>query len=763
MAPSETPPAAPAAAIPAPPVAPSRARTLTHHGHSRTDPWYGLRDADDPEVIAHLEAENAYTEAVLAPTEPLRRRIFGEIRGRVQETDESAPVRRGPWEYVTLTTEGLQYPRHVRRPARGAPTAGGGPGESTGAPAGEQLLVDENALADGSDYFALGALAVSPSQDLVAYSTDHTGAERYTLRFRRPRDVTASGDGCGPDGPGDPAGDPPDEITEVSAGAVWGDDHTLFYLRPDATERPYQVWRHTLGTDPSRDKLVFEEPDERFFVGVGRTRSGDVVLIATESKTTSEVRWIPTGAPGSEPRCVRPRTEGVEYSVEHHRKAPGDPGSFVVVTNDGGARDFRIVTAPVPPGGSGTPVGGWREVVAHRPGVRVEDVDAFAGHLVVSERADALTRLRVLPASVLDGPPDGRDPDAAPGPAPDPGGRIVEMPDPVYTAWVGHTPEYDGGVVRLGYSSLSVPTSALDHDLADGTTVLVKRQPVLGGYDPEAYVVARLDATAPDGEAVPVSLVHRRDLALDGSAPCLLYGYGAYEHSIDPVFSSVRVSLLDRGFVFAIAHVRGGGEKGRRWYEEGRLEAKENTFTDFVACAEALVAAGCTSPGRLAARGGSAGGMLMGAVANLRPDLFRVIVAEVPFVDCLTTMLDPSLPLTVTEWEEWGDPLHDPDAYHRMLGYAPYDNVGAHPYPAMLVTAGINDPRVGFWEPAKWVARIRATATTDPLVLLDTKLGAGHGGLSGRYDAWLDEARVLAFLVDGLGAPEEPLPRPTGS
>ncbi len=727
-----------------PPSPPARPRTLAHHGHERTDPWYGLRDADDPEVIAWLEAENAYTEARLAPTEPLRRRIFEEIRARVQETDVSAPVRKGAWEYTTRTTEGRQYGRHVRRPAR--PGTTGPATEPT--TVDEQLLVDENELAGDSDYFALGALAISPSQEIVAYSTDHTGAERYTLRFRRPG-VRAEPADDRPD-------DPPDEVTDVSAGGAWGDDGTFFYLRPDATERPYQVWRHELGADPSDDRLVFEEPDERFFVGVGRTRSGDLVLIASESKTTSEVWWVPTAAPASAPECVRPRTDGVEYSVDHHRVAPGGPGTFVIVTNDGGARDFKVVAAPVPPAGEGSARddAGWREVVGHRAGVRVEDVDAFADHLVVSERADALTRLRVLPVSVLDDPgPTGAD-----AVGPDPGGRIVEMPDPVYTAWVGPTPEYDGGVVRLGYSSLAVPTSALDHDLESGTTVLVKRQPVLGGYDPAAYEVVRLHATAPDGEAVPISLVHRRGIARDGSAPCLLYGYGAYEHSIDPVFSSVRVSLLDRGFVFAVAHVRGGGEKGRRWYEEGRLAAKPNTFTDFIACAEALVDGGYTSPGRLAARGGSAGGMLMGAVANLRPDLFRAVVAEVPFVDCLTTMLDPSLPLTVTEWEEWGDPLHDPEVYRTMLAYAPYDNVGAHGYPAMLVTAGLHDPRVGYWEPAKWVAKLRATATGDPLILLDTKLGAGHAGLSGRYDAWLDEARVLAFLVDRLGGPTAPIP-----
>ncbi len=713
------------------------------------DPFHGLRDASDPEVIAYLEAENAYTEARLAPTEPLRQRIFEEIRGRVQETDVSAPVRRGPWEYLSRTTEGLQYACHVRRPA--SPGAGGEPAGDGGRGADEQVLVDENELAGDSDYFALGVLAVSPSQELIAYSTDHTGAERYTLRFRRPAAAGAT--------PGERPADPTDEVGEVSAGGAWGDDRTLFYLRPDHTERPYQVWRHTLGTDPSTDALVFEEPDERFFVGVGRTRSGDLVLIASESKTTSEVWWVPTAAPESAPVCIRPRADGVEYSVDHHRGAPGDPGTFVIVTNEGGARDFRIVAAPVPRAGTAPEPdgGGWREVVPHRPGVRVEEVDAFAAHLVVSERADALTRLRVLPASVLDDRVPAGSGGKADATAPDPSGRIVDLPDPVYTAWVGATPEYDRGVVRLGYSSLSVPTSALDHDLDTGTTVLVKRQPVLGGYDPEAYEVVRLHATAPDGETVPVSLVHRRGIAVDGSAPCLLYGYGAYEHSIDPVFSSVRVSLLDRGFVFAVAHVRGGGEKGRRWYEEGRLAAKPNTFTDFIACAEALVAGGYTSPGRLAARGGSAGGMLMGAVANLRPDLFRAVVAEVPFVDCLTTMLDPSLPLTVTEWEEWGDPLHDPDVYRAMLAYAPYDNVGPHDYPALLVTAGLHDPRVGFWEPAKWVAKLRATATGDPMVLLETKLGAGHGGLSGRYDAWLDEARILAFLVDRLGAPAEPL------
>ncbi len=685
---------------PAPPVAPERPVELTAHGDTRVDPWYWLRDRDDPEVVEYLTAENRYTATALEHTKDFQDGLFEEIRARIQETDVSAPVRYGPWDYYARTFEGRQYAEHGRRPA--------------GAAAGdhEAVLLDENELAGESPYFSLGGFAIAPSQELIAYSTDYSGGERYTLRFR---DV-------------DTGRDLPDTVEDVYYGLAWADDNcTIFYIRPDDAVRPHQVWRHELGTDPSADVLVFEEADERFFVGVSRTRSGRYVIIASDSKTTSEARFIPSDAPGSEPRVVEPRTPDLEYAIEHHVDAEhGD--RFFVLTNADGAEDFKVMVAPVASPGRDS----WTEVIPHRPGVRVADVEAFAEHLLISEREGGLEQLRVRRVA-------------------DDDEHLIAVPDPVYSIWAGENIDYETDVVRYGYTSLVRPTSAFDYDLRSRTSTLVKQAPVLGGYDSARYTSARLWATASDGTKVPMSVVHSTDVPLDGTAPALLYGYGSYELSIDPTFSSVRLSLLDRGFVFAIAHIRGGGELGRRWYEDGKLMHKRNTFTDFVACAEHLIASGYTSAAHLSARGGSAGGLLMGAVTELRPDLFRAIVAEVPFVDVVTTMSDPSIPLTVTEWEEWGNPIEDADAYEYMKSYSPYDNVVATDYPAIFVSAGLNDPRVAYWEPAKWVAKLRATKTDHHLLLLKTEMGAGHGGPSGRYDAWRDEAQVIAFVVDQLG------------
>ncbi len=482
----------------------------------------------------------------------------------------------------------------------------------------------------------------------------------------------------------------------------------------------------TSGADPATDALVFEETDERFFLTVSRSRSGKYLLITSDSKTTSEVHFVPTGAPDTAPLVVEPRTAGLEYSVEHHVDAEhGD--RFFLVTNADDAEDFKVMVTDVATPGRAD----WTDVIEHRAGVRIHDVDAFADYLVVSARVEGLEQLLVRSLR------DASD-------------HVIAMPDPVYAVWAGENLNFETTTLRYGYTSLVMPSSAFDYDLRTRESTLVKQTPVLGGYDPAEYTSARLWATAADGTRVPMSVVHRTDTPLDGTAPALLYGYGSYEIPIDPSFSSVRLSLLDRGFVFAIAHIRGGGELGRRWYDDGKLMHKRNTFTDFIACAEHLVASGYTSPERLGARGGSAGGLLMGAVAELRPDLFRAVVAEVPFVDVVTTMADPSLPLTVTEWEEWGNPIDDPDAYAYMKSYSPYDNVTAKEYPAFFVSAGLNDPRVAYWEPAKWVAKLRATKTDDRLLVLKTEMGAGHGGPSGRYDAWRDEALVLAFLLDQL-------------
>jgi oligopeptidase B len=700
-------------ALPSPPAAPRRPHTLEAHGDERVDDWFWLRDRDDPEVRAYLEAENTYTEAVGARTEKLRERVYEEIVGRVQETDVSAPVAKRPYAYFSRSIEGQQYSVHCRRSVGvdGLPDAFAAPGTTSG----EEVMLDENALATGHDYFALGGFSVSPDQRLLAYSIDVTGAERYELRFR---DLSTGHDLA-------------DIVPDVYYGLAWANDNrTVFYTRPDAAMRPWQVWRHTIGTSADDDVLVRQEDDDRYYASVARTRTGGFVVMTFGSKLTTEVWLVDADAPESGPRLVEPRRQDVEYHVEHHASA-SDGDRLFVLTNDDGAENFKLMAAPVASPGRAS----WEEVIAHREDVRIEDVNAFAGHLVVSERAHGLERLVVHRLADRDV-------------------HTIEMPEPVYSAWVGGNLEFDTTTLRFGYSSLATPASAFDYDLDDRTSTLVKRQPVRGGYDPDAFETERTWATAPDGARVPISLVHRPGLRRDGSTPLLLYGYGSYEASMDPTFSSVRLSLLERGFVWAVAHVRGGGELGRHWYEDGKLARKRNTFTDFIACAEHLVAEGYTAPDRLVARGGSAGGLLMGAVVNARPELFAAVVAEVPFVDCLTTILDETLPLTVTEWEEWGNPVADPEIYLLMKSYSPYDNVEAKDYPALLVTGGLNDPRVQYWEPAKWVAKLRATKTDDRPLLLKMEMGAGHGGPSGRYDAWRDEAFVLAFVLDQVGITE---------
>jgi len=730
-------PSGPDAAILAPPTPERRPVRLEAHGDVRVDDWYWLRDKDDPAVIGHLEAENAYTEAAMSGTLRLRRALYDEMVARIEETDLSVPVRKGPWLYYGRTVEGSNYGIHCRRPAgpegtgpdaRGpdgtepvAPRPDGSPDD---VPEGEQVLLDENGLARGHEYFAVGNLEVSPDHRWLAYSTDTTGGERYTMRFT---DLST----------GQPSAE---ALEDTSYGVAWANDNaTVFYVRVDDAMRPHQVWRHRVGTGSDSDTLVYEEADHRFHVGVGRTRDDRYVLIGLDSKVTSEYRAMPADEPEGRFEVIEPRRQGIEYTVDHDRGDPstGRGGRFLIVTNDG-ADDFRLMAAP-----DDSPArNSWYELIPARPGVRLDAVDPFADHLVVYEREGGESRARVI--------------DAASGSSTD-----IERPESPATVWGGANPEYESRTLRYEYTSLVTPRSVYDLDLGSGTSTLMKRQPVLGDFDPGRYRTERRWATADDGTRVPLSLVYRPDRVgrngPDRPAPCLLYGYGSYEVSIDPTFSSLRLSLLDRGFVFAIAHVRGGGEMGRSWYEQGKLAAKPTTFTDFVACAHALIDEGWTTPGQLVARGGSAGGLLIGAVANLAPGLFRAMVAEVPFVDCLTTILDETLPLTVLEWEEWGNPVDDPEIYAAMKAYSPYDNVrGADDegrpvrYPDILATSGLSDPRVGFWEPAKWVARIRA-ANPENRVLLKTELGAGHGGPSGRYDAWRDEAFIYAFILDALG------------
>jgi oligopeptidase B len=680
-------------------------RERTHHGDTVVDEYAWLADKDDPATLAHIEAENAYTGAATAHLAGLRERIFSEIKDRTQETDLSVPTRKGGFWYYERTVEGEQYAIRCRRAARPGEVAP--PDTSDGAPLpGEQVLLDGNELAAGHDFFALGTFHVSQDGRWLAYSVDFDGDERFTLRIKD----LATGDLLA------------DEIPDTFYGCAWSADASaLFYLKVDEAWRPYQVWRHRVGTPVESDELVYEEGDQRFWVGIEVTRSRRFVKIDSGSAVTSEVRVVPAADPGAEPRIIAPRRQGVEYHVEHD--ATGD--RFLILHNDG-AEDFALAWTPV------AEPGAWQPLIAHSPGTRLSDVDAFAGHVVVSLRRDGLTGLRVLPLAA------GADP------------YEVSFPEPIYQVGLEQNLEYDTGWIRLKYSSLVTPESIYDYDMARRELVLRKRTPVLGGYDPGELEQRREWATADDGTRVPISLVCRRGTPRDGSAPCVIYGYGSYESSMDPWFSIARLSMLDRGVVFAVAHIRGGGELGRRWYEEGKLLAKKNTFTDFVACARHLTKGGWTAADRLVARGGSAGGLLMGAVANLAPGDFAGIVAQVPFVDPLNSILDPSLPLTVTEWEEWGNPLESAEVYAYMKTYAPYENVVGQAYPPILAVTSLNDTRVLFHEPAKWIAKLRAVAP-DGSYLLKTEMGAGHGGRSGRYDAWREEAFILAWTLDRLG------------
>ncbi|MDR2985572.1 MAG: S9 family peptidase [Nocardiopsaceae bacterium] len=685
----------------------------TFHGDTVVDDYAWLADKGNPDTIAYLEAQNAYTEALTAGQAGLRDEVFGEIKGRTKETDLSVPTRRRGWWYYSRTVEGEQYAVHCRRAVRGEDERP--PMTEDGLPLdGEEVLLDGNELAGDQPFFALGALSVSPDGTKLAYSTDFAGDERYTMRFKD----LATGAVA------------PDEIPGTYYGSAWSrDGSALFYVTVDDAWRPYRIWRHMLGTPVERDVIVFEETDERFFTGVGLTRSERFVVISSSSKLTSEQWLLDAGDPTGEPRVVAPRRQGVEYGIDHQAGDGGQADRLLILHNDG-AENFEIATAPLDDPAT------WTPFVPHRADTRLMDVDAFRDHLVIYYRRDGLTGLRVLRAD----------------------GSEYEVPfgEPVYTVTPGANPEYDSGLFRLEFVSLVTPDSVYDLDKMTGELSLLRRRPVLplpvrGAYRPEDYEQHREWATAEDGTKIPISIVCKKGTPRDGSAPFLLYGYGSYEISTDPSFSIPRLSLLDRGFGYAIAHIRGGGDMGRRWYDDGKLLNKKNTFTDFVACARHLVAGRWTTADTLIARGGSAGGLLVGAAVNLAPDAFGGIAAQVPFVDSLTSILDPSLPLTVTEWEEWGDALHDPAVYAYMKSYSPYENIAPDAvYPPILAVTSLNDTRVLYTEPAKWIAKLQATAKGGPF-LLKTEMVAGHGGRSGRYDAWHEEAMVLAWIVITAG------------
>jgi oligopeptidase B len=688
---------------PSPPVAERRPTFSVHHGVELADEYAWLRATNwrevmrdpgalDPAIRAYLEAENAYAQAALEDTTELQAELFAEMKGRIKEEDSSVPAPDGAFAYFTSYVTGGQYPRVNRCPRDGG--------------AGE-LLLDGNKEAQGKAYWQLGAASHSPDHRFLAYAVDDKGSELFTIRIR---DLATGLD-------------LPDVIADTRGSLVWArDSKTLFYIRLDDHHRPLFVYRHRVGTPAHEDVLVYEEKDSGFYVGVDQTQSGRFVVVYAHDHQTSEVYLIDAERPETPPRVVAPREPGHEYSVDHH----GD--RLFVLTNSGGAEDFRICETPV----ADTRPSSWREVVAHRPGRLILDIVAFAGHLVRLEREDGLPRLVVRQ---IEGG----------------GEHAIAFDEEAYSLGMSAGYEFDTATLRFTYSSMTTPAQVFDYDMAARTRVLRKTQEVPSGHNPADYVTRRVLAPAPDGQTVPISLLHRKSTPRDGSAPLLLYGYGAYGIAIPAAFSTTWLSLVDRGFVFAVAHVRGGKDKGYRWYTEGKRAKKVNTFTDFIAAGEYLVQQGYTQRGRIVANGGSAGGMLMGAVANMAPDLFLGIIADVPFVDVLNPLLDASLPLTPPEWPEWGNPLESKEEFANIRAYSPYDNVAAKAYPHIFAYGGLTDPRVTYWEPAKWIARLRARNTSDSLILLKTNMEAGHGGASGRFEQLKEIALDYAFALRVAG------------
>ena len=687
-----------------PPVAPRRPSQRTLHGVVLTDDYAWLKDGNwqqvlrdpsrlDPDIRSYLEAENRYTDAILGPTEALQKTLVAEMRGRIKEDDSGVPMPDGPYAYLWKYRQGGQHALIGRVPRDGGDF---------------QLVLDGDALAKASGYFKFGGRRHSPDHQLEAWSADQRGSEYFTIRVRR----WTTGE------------DTADIIEHSSGNVVWGRDSTFFYyVRVDDNHRPLQVFRHRLGSAQSDDLLVYEEKDPGWFTHIAESASSRFCIIAGGDHDTSEQWLIDLSQPDAVPRLIAPRETGVRYSVADR----GD--ELFILTNDAGAIDFRIVTAPL----SSTGRENWRELVPHRPGIYVLGLELYANHLVRLERANA------LPSIMIRDLRDGHE-------------HAIAFDEAAYSLDIAGGYEFETTTVRFTYSSMTTPAEVWDYDMASRQRTLRKRQEIPSGHDPAAYVTVRLMARAHDGAEVPVSILHRRDLPLDGKAPLLLYGYGSYGISIPAAFSSNRLSLVDRGFVYAIAHIRGGADKGWSWYLDGKRENKTNTFDDFVAAARTLIERRYTSAGRIVGHGGSAGGMLMGAVANRAGELFAGIVAEVPFVDVLNTMLDDTLPLTPPEWPEWGNPIADEAAFRTILSYSPYENVQPKAYPAILAMAGLTDPRVTYWEPAKWVARLRATMTSGGPVLLHTNMGAGHGGAAGRFDR-LDEVAIayaFALWVSGV-------------
>ena len=680
--------------MPQPPVAKKVPKIDVIHGDVRQDDYYWLRDKDSPEVIAYLQAENAYADALTQPTADFQDALYREMLARIKEDDQTVPYPFGGWLYYSRTETGKQYPIYCRKRAADAP---------------EEITLDLNALAEGHVFCALGVYAVSDDGRWLAYSVDFTGFREYTLHVK---DLTSGVLAT-------------DRVDKVSSATWAADSRTLFYVVEDDAKRPYRLWRHRLGAPIADDTFLYEETDALFRLAVWRSRSRAMVFAGSGSFTTTEVRWLPATEPTAVWRLVLPREHDHEYSVDHG-VGPGG-GLFYIRTNAGGRRNFRLVRAPVDDPAPSR----WEELVPHRADVMLEDVDVFADHYVVHERAEGLIRLQVTTLA------DGRT-------------HHIEFPEPAYEVSADANAEFATPAYRLRYQSFVTPASVFDYEVADRRLVLLKQQPVLGGFDPARYRSERIHAVAADATRVPISIVYREGTPRDGSSPMLLTGYGAYGLPYPVTFSSSRVSLLDRGVTFAIAHVRGGGELGKRWHDDGKMLNKRNTFTDFIACADHLVAERYTARDRLAVEGGSAGGLLIGAVLNLRPDVARAALLRVPFVDVINTMLDESLPLTVGEFEEWGNPKIR-EHYESMKTYCPYTNLDPRPYPEILVRTSLNDSQVMYWEPAKWVAKLRTVNQGRWPVAFKINMAAGHGGASGRYDALREAAFDYTWILHVLG------------
>lgn len=687
------------------PIAARRPVRSTHHGVDLVDDYGWLRAANwqevmrtpsllDPEIRTHLEAENAYLRAQLAHTSVLQETLFKEMKARLKEDDRQVPTPDGPWEYFPRFVKGGQYAQLCRIPRCGDAEAA-------------NIILDGNKEAAGKTYWDLGGASHAPNHALLAYASDDKGSELYTIRIRD----LATGENL------------PDEIPDTRGSLVWAQDsRTLYYVRVDANHRPLYVYRHIVGTPASEDVLIYEEKDIGFYVGVSATQSQRYITIDIHDHETSEIHILDATDLKSLPRLIAPRSKGHQYSLEHN----GD--RLIITTNSQGAEDFRIVETPIETPG----MDNWREIVPHRAGRLIIDVNVYARHMTRLEREDGLPRIVITRLE------DGQE-------------HSIAFDEEAYALGMAAGYEYATTSLRFTYSSMTTPAETYDYDMETRARTLRKRQEVPSGHNPQNYVTRRLFATAQDGESVPITLLYKKDTPLDGSASVLLYGYGAYGISMPASFSTGRLSLVDRGFIYAIAHIRGGKDKGYRWYTAGKMKNKVNTFTDFIAAGEHLVAQGLTRRGRIVAQGGSAGGMLMGAIANMAPDLFLGIIAEVPFVDVLNTMLDKDLPLTPPEWPEWGNPILSAEEFAAIRAYSPYDNVARKAYPHILAVAGLTDPRVTYWEPAKWIAKLRASASGTNMILLKTNMGAGHGGASGRFEALKDTALTYAFALSIAG------------